>query len=103
MWERLFAIISIILYTFSVYGKKMTAKEWIIINLIVQILGLLYILNCKNCFPQSMLLLLVILAVLVGYQTKLETGTKWGFIDGFTVAIWTFILLDKKKYLLITK
>ena len=93
MWKNIFALISILLYTYGVFFNNMTANKWLLFNYIVQLLGLIYVFFCKRCYPQNILLLLVALAVFIGYKIDLETGPKWGFIDGFTVGIWIFILL----------
>ena len=98
MFELLFPLVAIILYGYGIFFASPSSQTWLIFDVVVQGLGLLYALHCymgKNtkCRPEALALLFCALGIAIGYRNKLATGDPvWAFLDGSTVAVWATIL-----------
>lgn len=99
MLKSLLPLVGMSLYSYGVFMSSLSAKTWLIFNYIVQGLGLLYAANCfmnrnRRCYSEAIILTLLAIGVIAGYKLNVPAqNSKWGFLDGATVAVWSVIFL----------
>ena len=97
--ESLAALTCIALYSYAVFFASPSSQTWLAFNIIVQGLGISYATYCflrgkSGCLPESIVLLLCAVGIIVGHFMSYEEGKKLKtFANGSTVAVWSIILL----------